>query len=60
MGFKEKFLKVLEENPDGLTIEEICRKMGISRVTFYVHYHEIKDLVKERKVGVYRIFYPKK
>ena len=30
-----------------ITIKEICKKNGVNRSTFYIHYESIDDLLEE-------------
>ncbi|MEM0333622.1 MAG: winged helix-turn-helix transcriptional regulator, partial [Candidatus Aenigmatarchaeota archaeon] len=58
---KEKILNVIKENPDGLTIQEIARKAKVSRITASIYVHELlgEGKVHQKKIGVYRIIFPK-
>lgn len=58
---KQMILKILEENPDGLTIQEISKLGKISRITATIYVHELigEGLIVERKIGAYRLLYPK-
>lgn len=45
---KESLLAILQEKPIGkISIKEICDHAGLNRGTFYLHYHEPNDLLKE-------------
>lgn len=45
---KESLLMILQEKPIGkISIKEICDYAGLNRGTFYLHYHEPNDLLKE-------------
>lgn len=37
-----------DKDYDYITIKEICKKAGVNRSTFYLHYENIDDLLKER------------
>ncbi len=39
----EKILKLLERNENGLTIEELSKKMGITENNVHNHLHALKD-----------------
>ena len=42
------FLEILEEKDfDYITVKEICKKAGVNRSTFYLHYETIGDLLEE-------------
>jgi len=58
---KERILNVIKENPEGLTIQEIARKAKVSRITASIYVHELlgEGKVFQKKVGVYRIIFPK-
>jgi predicted transcriptional regulator len=58
---KEIILKIIEENSDGLTIQEIADLGKISRITATIYIHELlgEGVIVERKIGAYRLFYPK-
>lgn len=44
----EALIKILEEKPfDYITISEICKKAGVNRSTFYLHYENTVDLLSE-------------
>ncbi|MFR0540250.1 TetR/AcrR family transcriptional regulator [Lactobacillus delbrueckii] len=44
----EAFLRLLEkEDPDQITVKEICEKAGVNRTTFYRHYGNVNDLLEE-------------
>ncbi len=44
----EALLKLLEEKEyDYITISELCKKAGVNRSTFYLHYRGMDDLLKE-------------
>ncbi|MDO5539453.1 MAG: TetR-like C-terminal domain-containing protein [Eubacteriales bacterium] len=47
-AIKESFLKLLKEMPfDKITVKEIVEDCGINRNTFYYHYADIYDLLRE-------------
>ncbi|MEM5829357.1 MAG: winged helix-turn-helix transcriptional regulator [Candidatus Aenigmatarchaeota archaeon] len=58
---KEAILNVLKANPDGLTIQEISKLTGMSRITTTIYVHELlgEGKITERKIGAYRLFYLK-
>jgi len=58
---KEKIYRIIKENPDGLTIQEVARKAGVSRITASIYVHELlgEGKIQQRKIGVYRILFPK-
>lgn len=44
----EAFLALLDEKDFAyITVKEICKKAGVSRSTFYLHYETISDLLSE-------------
>ncbi len=46
--FDEALLYLLEEKDiEYITVKEICKKAGLNRSTFYLHYENINDLVEE-------------
>lgn len=45
---KDAYIELLEINPDKrLSITEICQRADINRSTFYMHYEDVNQLVKE-------------
>lgn len=45
---KDAYIELLEINPDKrLSITEICKRADINRSTFYMHYEDVNQLVKE-------------
>jgi predicted transcriptional regulator len=58
---KEVIISILKEHPDGLTIQEISKISGMSRITATIYIHELlgEGKVTERKIGAYRLFYLK-
>jgi len=58
---KEVIINILKQHPDGLTIQEISKLSGMSRITVTIYIHELlgEGKVTERKVGAYRLFYLK-
>ena len=45
---KDAYIELLETNPDKrLSITEICQRADINRSTFYMHYEDVNQLVKE-------------
>ena len=59
---KAKILKLLEKHRDGLTIQDVAKLGKMSRITASIYLHELlgEGKIKEKKVGVYRIFFHKK
>ncbi len=46
--FDKALLSLLDQKPfEYITISEICEKAGVNRSTFYLHYENISDLLKE-------------
>lgn len=46
--FDEALIYLLEKKDiEYITIKEICKKAGVNRSTFYLHYENINDLVDE-------------
>jgi len=46
--FDKALLFLLEKKPfEYITISEICEKAGVNRSTFYLHYENTRDLLKE-------------
>ncbi len=44
----EAFLELMEnKDPEYITVTEICKKAGVNRSTFYLHYETIGDLLSE-------------
>ena len=44
----EALLLLLEQKDyDQITVKEVCRKAGVNRSTFYLHYESINDLLDE-------------
>lgn len=58
---KAMILKVLRENPDGLTIQEIAKTGKMSRITATVYIQGLlgEGVISERKIGSYRMLYMK-
>lgn len=49
------FLELLKEKDiSHISVSEICRKAGIHRTTFYVHYQDVADLMDHLKAEMYR------
>ena len=45
---KEAYVELLETNPDKrLSITDICKCADINRSTFYMHYEDVNQLIKE-------------
>lgn len=48
MVLKQALLKILQSKPIGkVTIKEICEEANLNRGTFYLHYNEPNDLLRE-------------
>ncbi len=46
--FDEALLLLLEQKEyDRITVKEVCRKAGVNRTTFYLHYESMNDLLEE-------------
>ena len=46
--FNKALLSLLEKKPfDYITISEVCEKAEVNRSTFYLHYENMSDLLKE-------------
>ena len=46
--FDKALLSLLEKKPfEYITISEICEKAEVNRSTFYLHYENTSDLLKE-------------
>ena len=44
----EALLLLLEEKDyDRITVKEVCKKAGVNRTTFYLHYEGMNDLLEE-------------
>ena len=44
----EALLLLLEQKEyDSITVKEICKKAGVNRSTFYLHYESMNDLLEE-------------
>lgn len=44
----EALLLLLEEKEyDRITVKEVCKKAGVNRTTFYLHYEGMNDLLEE-------------
>ena len=44
----EAFLQLLaKKDYEYITVKEICLKAGVNRSTFYLHYENMDDLLKE-------------
>ena len=62
MDKKERVVKFLKNNTDGLTIVEIAKKLNVSRNTVPVILAELKGagLIRIREVGKAKLHYWKK
>ena len=56
---KQRIIEILTFTPRGLTIEEIKRMLGVSRITATKYIHELlgEGRIIERKIGNYRLLY---
>lgn len=53
----EAFLEILEKKDlEYITVKEICKKAGVNRSTFYLHYETITDLLNESAEYVLDLF----
>ncbi len=51
------FLELLEQKDfEYITVKEICKKAGVNRSTFYLHYETISDLLSESVEYINRHF----
>ena len=51
-------LQILEKKElEFITVKEICKKAGVNRSTFYLHYENIGDLVSETIENISKEFY---
>ena len=57
-GEKELILKILEKEPQGMTIQDITRIGKMNRFTATVYVHELlgEGKLTERKIGAYKLF----
>lgn len=45
---KEAFLQLLGEKPvQSVTVKQLCQQAGVNRGTFYLHYHDVYDLLEQ-------------
>ena len=58
---KDLIIKILKENPDGLTIQDVARLGKMSRITAMIYLHELLGAGKviEKRIGAYRLFFLK-
>jgi len=58
---KNKIIKVLKKHPDGLTLMEISRLSGMSRLTATKYIHELlgAGMIYQRKIGIAKLCYLK-
>ncbi len=58
---KELIFQIIKKHPDGLTIQQIAKLANVSRITATIYVHELlgEGKIKERKIGVYRLIFPK-
>jgi len=59
--FKRKILEALRVNPQGLTIQDLSKKIGAHRqtITKYVLWLEGAGVIIRRRVGAVTLHYPK-
>ena len=47
-NFQQTVLKFYrKKNVDEITINEVCKKLGVPRSSFYYHYKTIRDVIAE-------------
>lgn len=58
---KRTIMKVLDEHPEGLTIQRVSNLTAMSRLTATKYIHELlgEGRIRERKVGVARLLFSK-
>ena len=58
---KDKVIEIVNKHPEGLTIQSVSRLGKMSRITATIYLHELlgEGKVSERKIGAYRMFFPK-
>lgn len=58
---EKRILELLKENPQGLTITQICYRLNLHRVSVLLHLHKLisKGLVIQREVGPAKLNYYK-
>jgi DNA-binding IclR family transcriptional regulator len=59
---KQKILALLEKHPEGLTIADVSRALGLHRQTVTKYIFELKgaDALRQRQVGPALLHYPTK
>jgi len=59
---KQLILDLIEKHPDGLTIQGVAKLGNMSRITASIYLHELlgEGKIVEKRVGVYRIFFPRR
>lgn len=59
---RERIIKVLRNNPEGLTISDLGDEAGITRQTASKYLETLKDEgnVEKRKIGQAKVYYPKR
>lgn len=57
-GEKQLILQILQNEPKGVTIQDVCRLGKLNRFTATVYLHELlgEGKITERKIGAYRLF----
>ena len=52
-NYRERIIKVLKEHPEGMTLTNISKVIGMNRLTVskYVYGLIVEDLILERKIG---------
>lgn len=59
LRFNKALLALLERKEFSyITIREICQEAGVNRSTFYLHYENTADLLKETTQYVWILFSP--
>ena len=54
----EALLQLLQKKDfEYITIKELCKKAGVNRSTFYLHYENMNDLLKESMEMLEKKFY---
>jgi len=58
---KKTIMKLLDEHPEGLTIQKVANITKMSRLTATKYIHELlgEGRIRERKVGVARLLFSK-
>ena len=58
---KKTIMKLLDEHPEGLTIQKVADQTDMSRLTATKYIHELlgEGKIRERKIGVARLLFSK-